>query len=217
MQQRLNRGVLIAIEGIDGSGKTTLAHRLYELLTTEHHLPVILTKEPGGSVLGKKIRDILQKQIVPLSPKAEFLLFAADRAEHFYKVILPNLHAHRVVISDRMSDSSISYQGYGRGLDVGILQMINSWTMNGIGPDLVIYLKIDPDLAQDRIMMRNQELTSFEQEQLAFTRGLIYGFETIFKNRKNVIILDGAKSADALAQEAQSYIMNWINENYLRI
>ncbi|HRN78114.1 MAG TPA: dTMP kinase [Candidatus Dependentiae bacterium] len=213
--QRLKRGILIAIEGIDGSGKSTLAHNISEYLK-QQHLPVILTKEPGGSPLGKQLREILQTQTVPLSSKAEFLLFAADRAEHFQKIILPHLHANSIIISDRLSDSSLVYQGYGRGLDISMLRTINAWVMNGIRPDIVFYLKLAPEQAQERLIARNQKLTTFEQEHISFTKKLVYGFDEILKNRKDVILMDGTQSPEQLTQEAVQAIETWIKSNHLR-
>jgi len=213
--QRLKRGILIAIEGIDGSGKSTLAHNIFDQLKQEN-LPVILTKEPGGSPLGKQLREILQTQTIPLSSKAEYLLFAADRAEHFQKIILPHLHANTIIISDRLNDSSLVYQGYGRGLDISMIRSINTWVMKGIRSDIVFYLKLSPQIAQERLLARKEELTTFEQEHVSFTKKLVEGFDEIFKNRKDVILLDGTKSPEQLTHDALQAIEEWIRSNHLR-
>ena len=164
---KLRRGILIAIEGIDGSGKTTLAHDLTTSLS-EQHFSVVLTKEPGGSQVGKVLREILQAQQMPLTPKAEYLLFAADRAQHFEEVIIPALQNNSMVISDRLADSSVVYQGYGRGLDINMIKTVNHWAMNAIEPDLVFYLRISPEKARERLHKRKETLTAFEQEQATF-------------------------------------------------
>jgi len=213
--QKLNRGILIAIEGIDGSGKSTLASHVYTHLK-EQNFPVILTKEPGGSPLGKQLREILQTQTKPLSAKAEYLLFAADRAEHFQKVISPYLQQHTMIISDRSSDSSLVYQGYGRGLEIDMIDQINGWAKNGLCPDLIFYVNVTPECAQKRLALRNEKLTTFEQEHISFVKRLVHGFTEVFKNRKNVIILDGNQSPEILNKQTIDYILSWIEKNHLR-
>src|SRR3989338_3646399 len=105
----LHKGLFISIEGIDGCGKTTLIEKLVAALK-DSDKQVLLTKEPGGSMLGKQLREILQQQQEKLDGKAEFLLFAADRAQHFTTTVIPALENGRIVITDRCSDSSLAYQ-----------------------------------------------------------------------------------------------------------
>lgn len=207
----LSHGLLIAIEGIDGSGKSTLAAQLtQELLTLEW--PVLLTKEPGDTPLGQQLRTIVQEKKVPVCPKAEFLLFAADRAQHFQDCIIPALEEKKLVISDRLSDSSLVYQGYGRGLSLELINSINQWAMNGLQPDLVIYLKISSKVAAERIAKRNQKLSSFEKEKQTFIEKLIHGFDTVFSNRKNVIVINAEQSSDLVTSQAISVIKTWISQ-----
>ncbi len=207
---KLKNGMLISVEGIDGSGKSTLIKNVAQLLRA-YNLPVILTKEPGGSALGKQLRTILQTQTTPLTPKAEYLLFAANRAQHFHEVIMPNLQQHNLIISDRMADSSLVYQGYGRGLDLDMLRTINRWAMNTIQPDLTVYIKIPYNIARDRIAARKQ-LTTFEKEHENFIKKLMVGFDEIFTDKKNVIQLDGTKKPDDIAHHATERIMQWIQQ-----
>jgi len=203
MKERMStpkNGLLITLEGIDGSGKSTLAKALKEALQ-ESNIPVVLTREPGGSDLGKQLRTMLQEQHIPLCPKAEYLLFAADRAQHIHDVVIPNLQSHTIVISDRMADSSLVYQGYGRGLDLQFIEMVNNWAMDGIKPDLTIYLKITPEQARQRIEARCEKLTAFEQEADQFRQRLVNGFETIFATRNNILTLDALLSTQELTQQ----------------
>lgn len=195
----LKKGFLISIEGIDGSGKSTLAKNIYQYLINKN-FQVILTREPGGTNFGLKVREIVQKKEEPIFDKAEYLLFSADRAEHFNKVIIPGLKANKIIISDRMADSSLAYQGYGRGLDIELIKQINNWAMNGIQPDLTIYVKIDIDTAISRINKRNETLTAFEKKPLM--EKVSKGFDEIFKNKNNVIILDGNQDQETLLKEA---------------
>lgn len=196
--------MLIALEGIDGCGKTTLAQNL-SISLKEKKYNVLLTREPGGSSLGQQLRNIVQSQKEPLCAKAEYLLFAADRAHHFHDVIIPALTNNSIVISDRLADSSLAYQGYGRGLDISLINTVNKWAMNTIEPDIVFYIRINTQTALSRMKKRLEPTTRFEQETLDFWQKVITGYETIFKNRSNVIVLDGLlKQQDILEQALQS-------------
>ncbi len=210
--QSLKRGILIAIEGIDGSGKTSLSNSLYQKFTN-NGFSVLITKEPGGSLLGKKLRTILQEGSIPRCPKAEYLLFAADRAQHFQEVIIPALQQKKIVISDRLSDSSLVYQGYGRNVDLAMINDINQWTMEYIQPDLVCFISLDPTTARERLHSRQEALSTFDQETYEFVQKLIVGFETVFKNNKLVIRLDGEQSQQQIAHSAFESILQWITKN----
>lgn len=196
-----SHGLLITLEGIDGSGKSTLAQTLADALM-QRNIPVQLTREPGGSELGKHLRSMLQERSVALCPKAEFLLFAADRAQHFHDVIIPSLAKGMVVISDRMADSSLVYQGFGRGLELPFIETVNAWAMNGIKPNLTLYLKISPAQARERLALRSPHLTAFEKDVDDLRERLVHGFETIFATRDNVITLDALQSVEDLTHQA---------------
>lgn len=202
-------GIYIAIEGIDGSGKSSLLKNLaFELKNLGYK--VHCTKEPGGSELGKNIRTILQEKPVAVSPRSEFLLFASDRAQHIEEVVKPYLAENYIVLSDRCSDSSVVYQGYGRGLDIPMIQMINQWATENLFPQLTFYVSIDLATAQQRILKRNEAITSFEKEKESFFNNLIKGYQSLYKDRKDVVILDGCKSTNELAQEALNHILRCI-------
>jgi dTMP kinase len=206
----LSKGFLIALEGIDGSGKSTLAQLIAHQLAQDQYR-VCLTKEPGDSPLGALLRTIVQEKKVPISSKAEFLLFAADRAQHIEQVIMPALAEKKIIISDRLADSSLAYQGYGRGLDLNLIKTVNTWAMNGIEPDLVVYVKVSPALAFARIAKRQESLTSFEKEKKSFFAKLTAGFDQIFKTRTNVIHLDGTQTPAQLCEQAIQEIKKLIN------
>lgn len=209
----LHKGILIAIEGIDGSGKSTLAHNIFTSLDKQG-FDTVLTKEPGASELGKEIRKIIQAQIFPLSPKAEYLLFAADRAQHFAELIIPALAQKKLIISDRMSDSSLAYQGYGNGLDHEMLHIINHWTMNNITPDITIFVHVPVELALERAKKRGS-LSAYEQRE-HFLHKVADGFEKLYKNRNDVIIVNGNQAQEILTQQVCELIKQWIHtKNYL--
>jgi dTMP kinase len=160
---------------------------------------VLLTHEPGSTSLGEELRNILHKSS-DIDPLAEFFLFAADRSQHFQKVILPALNDGTYVISDRMADSSLAYQGYGRLIDKDMIKNVNSIIMEGNKPDVTIYIRISPFLAMERIRKRGLPLTSFEQEKIEFWTKVINGYEEIYKGRKDVIMVDGNMTEKEVTQ-----------------
>lgn len=207
MQQN---GLLISIEGIDGSGKSTLAKKLHRHIAQTHE--ALLTKEPGDSQLGQQIRAIVQKQDVPICAKAEYLLFAADRAQHFEQKIIPALNTNKVVISDRMADSSIVYQGFARGLDIDLIKTVNQWAMCNYRPNVTIFVHLDPQLARKRLLIRKKELTAFEKEHTHFMQQVHDGFCTLFNNRKNVIIIDGTDDEQTVLHNALIALKPWLSD-----
>ena len=210
---QLKRGLLITIEGINGSGKSTLAKNLSRCLTARQLL-TILTKEPGGTPLGEQLRAIVENQKITLEPKAEYLLFAADRAQHFTNIIVPHLQKNILIISNRMADSSLAYQGYGRGLTIAMIQTINAWVMLNIQPDLIMYIKISVTTALERIKKR-QTLTSFEQEQISFMQQVSDGFDTLYKDKTYVMIIDGTQPPQVITKQATQVVEEWIKKEHL--
>jgi dTMP kinase len=199
-------GTLIAVEGIDGAGKSSLVDALGKRLHQAAY-PVLVTKEPGGTPLGIELRHLLQHQVIPLAKRAECLLFMADRAQHFTDVIIPALKKGLVVISDRMSDSSIAYQSYGRGHDQEIIKMLNRWTMQDRTPDSTIYLKIPISVAYERMAKRNAQPTVFEQEKDSFMERVAQGFDATYASRTDVLTLDATQQQDQLVDAAYAHIL----------
>jgi len=193
------KGLLCSVEGIDGSGKSSLLQSIAAAL--KDTFPIITTKEPGGTSLGRHLRAIIQDQPTPIIPSAEFLLFAADRAQHFADLIIPNLEKNYIVLSDRMADSSLVYQGFGKNLDIPTLKMINQWIMQNIHPDIVFYVKIDAQTAIQRMHIRNQGFSKFEETTaVPLAAKLAQGYDVIFKDQANVIILDGNLTIEELTK-----------------
>jgi dTMP kinase len=208
MKSHSHSGILVVIEGIDGSGKTTLMYNLAAKLSAARY-SVCTTKEPGDSQLGKQLRTLLQEKPVPVTAKAEYLLFAADRAQHIEEVIRPALMRGEIVLCDRMGDSSVVYQGYGRGLSIDMIKTINTWALDTITPTLTFYVRIPHDVAFARLKARGK-LSSFEQEAESFTSKLLDGFETLYASRNDVIALDGRLSPEALAEQAYAHLASHI-------
>ncbi len=195
----LKHGILLAVEGVDGSGKSTLARNLFNYYSA--HYTTMLTKEPGGSPLGAFLRSHLQEQQIATCPEAEFLLFAADRAQHFHESIIPALASNKLVISDRLADSSIVYQGYARGLNRAVIETTNSWVMKDIKPTLTLYVKVPIETAVERLRLRNQSLTNFEKD-LDFFQKVIEGFTMLYKDRTDVLVVDGQQTQEAVMRDA---------------
>lgn len=164
--------VYIAFEGAEACGKSTQARRLAEALDAVH------TRETGGTAIGRRLRDILHDtEVTDLDDHAETLIVAADRAQHLAEIVRPALAAGRSVVSDRSVYSTLAYQGYGRGLRVDDVRMINQWAIGDTWPDLVVLLTV-PDEVTDR-RMRKRDLDRFEQAGADFHRRVMDGFRTM--------------------------------------
>ena len=150
------RGLFVTLEGIDRSGKTTQAALLCRALGDA----AVGVREPGGTPVGERVREILKDPRLTVSPETEALLFAAARSELVNRVIRPALDQGRVVVSDRFLDSSLAYQGAARGLGVDEVEQVNSFATGGLVPDLTLLLEIDPAAAAARV----GEHDRFEQE-----------------------------------------------------
>lgn len=144
----MTTGLLITIEGVDGSGKTTQADLLVRWLRARG-LPVVHTSEPGGTPLGERIREIILHGDA-LGPRPELLLYLADRAEHVELVLRPALQAGRVVVCERYADSSLAYQGYGREIPLEMIRALNAFATDGLQPDLTVLLAVSVDLGRRR-------------------------------------------------------------------
>jgi dTMP kinase len=178
-------GRYIALEGAEGSGKSTHAKRLAD------DLGAVLTYEHGGTPIGARIREILaDPSNVGLTDKAEALLIAADRAQHLAEVVLPALADGRHVVSDRSAWSSITYQGYGRGLPLELVREINDWAVGGRWPDLVLLLDVPDRYLKSR--MRHRQLDRFEQAGAEFHERVRRGFrELATADPEHWVVVDG--------------------------
>jgi len=161
--------VLVTFEGIEGSGKTTQADLLYAYLK-EKGYSVIKTREPGGTGLGEALRDVLLRKDMRVFPLSELLVFMAVRAQHMEEVIFPALAEGGIVLCDRFVDATYAYQGYGRSIDLGIIETFNRLVTKGVRPNLTILLDCDVDRAFQRKAAANQHMDRFERESLSFHR-----------------------------------------------
>ncbi len=206
--KQLSQGFLICVEGIDGSGKSSFSQALSKELISQQY-PLLLTREPGGTPLGERIRSLLFDGQTPPTPKAEFLLFAASRAQHCDERIIPALESRSLVISDRMADSSLVYQGYVRGLSLDLIASVNAWAISNIKPHLLFYLKVDAQVACNRISVRNVPGAAFE-EGIHRLEHALEGFEKVLAHRPEVIVLDANQSPETILKQGLKALKNYL-------
>lgn len=180
----------IALEGLEGCGKSTHAKRLGDTLNA------VITREPGATNIGAMLRAILaDPENTDMHARTEALLMAADRAQHMEQVIRPALTAGTHVVSDRSIYSTLAYQGYGRGLDVDELRRISTWALDGHLPDIVIFISVPTDVLNERLAKR--DLDRFEREGAEFFARIQYGFyELIASDPERWIVIDGTMPKD---------------------
>lgn len=198
----MTRGRLIAFEGGEGIGKSTQAERL------ACHLDAVLTREPGGTAVGERVRELLLDRAVSgLDARAEALLMAAARAHHVATVIRPAVDAGRDVVTDRYSHSSLAYQGYGRGLDVEELRDLSTWATAGLWPDLVVLLEVSVDEANARRERLGLPPDRMEAEADEFHRRVVEGFRAMAAaDPERWVVIDGTGDPDAVADRVRAAV-----------
>jgi dTMP kinase len=192
-------GRFIVFEGGEACGKSTQARRLAA------HLDAVLTREPGGTPPGERIRALLLDPATGgLDPRAEALLMAADRAHHVATVIRPSLDQGRHVVSDRYAASSIAYQGFGRGLDVSEVRRLSDWAADGLWPDLTVLLDVAPEVAAARL---GRSRDRFEREDGEFHRRVADGFRQLAAAEATTwAVLDGTASIEVIADRVRDLV-----------
>ena len=204
------KGKFIVIEGIDGCGKTTQIDEISRWLPTSELMgkdsKLIKTREPGGSLLGKKLRNLILENNKNNKPSslAELLLYSADRAEHVSKIISPALEKEDWVISDRFADSTLAYQGYGRNINLEIIKNIESIVCQGEQPDLTIFLEIT---AEESILRRKNLVPDrIESEGINFLKKVNEGFKLIAKE-KNWKVISATQDVNAITNEIKATLL----------
>ncbi|VXB93248.1 Thymidylate kinase [Microbacterium sp. 8M] len=199
-------GVWITLEGGDGSGKTTQAVLLEEWLRSQGR-EVLRTREPGGSEVGDLIRDIVLHHRGDIAPRAEALLYAADRAHHVSTVVRPALERGEVVIQDRYLDSSVAYQGAGRVLDADEVRGLSLWAAEGALPDLTVLLDLDPAVARRRLDSADKPFDRLEAEREEFhqrVREAYLGLAAAEPER--FLVVDAAQDPATIAEAVRARV-----------
>ncbi len=192
-------GVFITLEGGDGTGKTTQAELLTAWLESRGRT-VLRTREPGGSAVGVEIREIVLHHRGDISPRAEALLYAADRAHHIATVVRPALERGDVVLQDRYFDSSVAYQGAGRVLDRVEVRNLSLWASGGLLPDATILLDLDPDAARARLDAVRTRYDRLEAEKTEFHARVRAAFlELAAAEPERFLVVDAARSVEEIA------------------
>ncbi len=190
----MKKGIFITLEGIDGCGKTTQAKALKSFLE-EKGFEVLLTREPGGSSIGPEIRNILLNK--DMNPVSEFLLFASDRKEHVKGLIKPALDEGKVVISDRFCDSSLAYQGYGRGVSQDFINYVHNFILEGLLPDITLLFDVSPEVGLKRIRVSDR----IEREGLKFLEKVRKGYLEIAEKEERFVIINGERRMEEVEKE----------------
>ena len=199
------KGLFIVMEGPDGSGKTTQINLLEQYLK-EAGYECLITREPGGTVIGEEVRElILNPEYKEMSPVTEMLLYAASRAQLVHEVIGPALEAGRIVISDRFVDSSIVYQGIARNLGISTVAAVNAPGIGIYRPDGIFF--IDLSEAEGIRRKKNQKkLDRMEQESIDFHHLVSEGYRKVLAERPEVIKIDGGKNIDVIQKKIRNHV-----------
>ena len=183
MEKGLKKGIFVTFEGIDGCGKTTQINLLNDYLKSKNY-ETFLTLEPGGSDIGKNLRQILLHHEGFVDDTCELLLYLADRSQHVETIIKKNIEEGKIVLCDRYTDSTVAYQGYARGQNIENIKLLNSIATKGLKPDITFLFDIDVELAQQRIGKNKDRL---ESESLEFHKKVKDGYLALAQENKDRI------------------------------
>ncbi|MGH8004737.1 MAG: dTMP kinase [Limisphaerales bacterium] len=205
---RLSRGVFVTFEGIDGSGKTTQAKLLYRALKKDGW-PAVLLREPGGTKVAEKLRQILlQEKPEPISFRAEILLYVASRAQLVEQKIKPALKAKKLVICDRYVDSTTAYQAYGRGFDPGWVEKLNRWGSSEILPEITFLIDVPVKIGLAR--KKGKLLDRLEREGKSFEKKVHQGYHLLAKKHRRIRIMDGTPPASEVARKVKKVMDDYL-------
>jgi dTMP kinase len=206
------KGWFFSFEGIDGAGKTTLIKKLLGFLKEEKY-PAVYVREPGGTLISEKIRELLlDVKNTGILPKTEYLLYAAARMQLVQEVIMPSLEQGYMVLADRYTDSSLAYQGYGRGIELEFLNDINNHCSMGFNPQLTFLLDLDPEEAYKRKKAENPD--RLEQLGLEFQKKVREGYLTLAaQNPERIIVIDAGGRFMKVESQVKSCIIKYIKHN----
>ena len=204
----MKRGLFITFEGADGCGKTTQLKLLGEYLQNKNR-QIIITREPGAKGLGEKIREILLNYDGEVSSVCESFLFLADRAQHIDVIVKPAIEQGKIVLCDRHIDSTVAYQGYGRGLDIERINMLNNIATSNLKPDLTLVFDIDVETSMKRV---GKEKDRMESAGVEFHNRVREGYlELANSEPERIKVIDATQSIDAIHKQVVDIVNSLIN------
>ncbi len=209
MFYNMQKGLFITFEGADGSGKTTQLNNVKAFLE-QKGFDVVVTREPGALEIGQKIRNILLHHDGIVADRCEIFLFLADRAQHVETFIKPAIEEGKIVLCDRHTDSTIAYQGYGRGQDINLLNDLNKIAINGLKPDLTLLFDVSTEVSQERV---GSEKDRMESAGLEFHRKVRNGYLELQKQEPDRIKLVNANnSIEEVFEDTKEIVSKLIQE-----
>ena len=210
----MKNGIIISFEGPDGAGKTTVLEQVLPVLQ-EKGYDIVTTREPGGVEIAERIRDvILDVNHVAMDSKTELLLYMAARRQHYVEKVLPALEAGKVVLIDRFIDSSIAYQGAGRGLDKDIITKLNDFATDGRKPDLTLYFDVESEIGLARIAKNTErEVNRLDLEKLDMHKRVRKGYLALAEQEKRIVTIDASRELADVVLETLHTILEQLAKN----
>ena len=203
-------GFLVSLEGPEGAGKTSVLEAIIPILE-DRGIEVLSTREPGGVLIGEKIREvILDPSHTEMDAKTELLLYIASRRQHLVEKVLPALEAGKLVIMDRFIDSSVAYQGFGRGLDIEAIDWLNEFATDGLKPDLTLYFDIEVEEGLARIAANSdREVNRLDMEGLDLHRKVRQGYLSLLeKETDRIVKIDASLPLDQVIANTQQLLFD---------
>ncbi len=207
-------GKLIVFEGVEGCGKTTQMQLCYQWLQSLN-IPVVMTRQPGGTNLGVELRRLLlEKQAdQPIASRTELLLYAADRSQHVEQELKPNLAAGKLILCDRYIDSTIAYQGYGRSIDMSLIHQLNTIATGGLKSHLTLWLDVDVEVGLSRKQGDGLEFDRIEQEKIDFHHRVQQGYKQVATTHSHrVVRVDGSLSKEVVQTQIREVLSAKLKE-----
>jgi dTMP kinase len=210
-------GKLIVFEGVEGCGKTSQMQLCQEWLKSLG-VSVVVTREPGGTPLGLDLRRLLlEVENKKIADTTELLLYAADRSQHVEEELKPNLEKGNIILCDRYTDSTIAYQGYGRGLDINLINVLNLIATGGLESDLTLWLDVDIEVGLSRKRAHSDIADRIEMEAIAFHRRVQEGYAQLQASQDKIVRIDASLSKEAVQKMIQTTLSDRLKAwDYIR-